>query len=218
MSKAAWAAIIAAIAFPTIALVVVILAGPRHHPAPPPPGPHPGQAAAQHEPPGPPHKLHPEMLLRHRKELELTDEQVDRIWDIVEPAHRRLVEIQAEVEEKEREVHALLESDDPDEKAVEKLVEELSGLHAERAKLEVLTPLRVRKILTPEQKTKLVEMWKQGSGTRPRPDLKRGPHQGGPGILHPPHKAPIHPPPHGKAPPAPPTAGGQPQPKIPAFE
>ena len=211
MSRAAWAAIIAAIAFPTIALVVVILARPgpppgRHGEHPPPPG-------LQHGPgPG---GMHPEMLIKLRKPLELTDEQVDRIWDILEPTRRRMIEIHSQIEEKEGQMRSLLETDDPDEKAVEALVEEVTGLHAERAKLEVLTPLKVRKVLTQAQRTKLMEIWKERP-PGPAHLKKRGHMPPGPGKHPPPH-----PPMNQKAPPLPPPGADLESPapaKIPDFQ
>jgi Spy/CpxP family protein refolding chaperone len=225
MSRAAWAAIIAAIAFPTIALVVVLLARPG--PPPGPPGPPPPHPRAQHGPP--PGAMPPEMLIKLRKPLELTDEQVDRIWDIVEPMRRRMLEVHSGIEDREGQLATLLEAEDPDVKAVEALVDELTGLHAERAKLEVLTPLRVRKVLTDAQRAKLMEIWKQQP---PAADLqkKREPLQPGPGKQPPRKQPPAGPPPgkhpplppfHQKAPPPPPPgADTQPPapPKVPDFQ
>jgi Spy/CpxP family protein refolding chaperone len=223
MSRAAWAAIIAAIAFPTIALVVVLIARPGPPPGPTgPPLPHP---RAQHGPP--PGAMPPEMLIKLRKPLELTDEQVDRIWDIVEPMRRRMLEIHSGIEDREGQLATLLEAEDPDEKAVETMVDELTGLHAERAKLEVLTPLRVRKVLTDAQRAKLMEIWKQQP---PAADLqkKRGPLQPGPAkhlpgkkalLARPPAKHPPPPPLLQKAPPPlPPGADPGPPPKTPDFQ
>jgi Spy/CpxP family protein refolding chaperone len=233
MSKAAWAAIIAAIAFPTIALVVVILArpGPPPQPAQGPPPPRAQTPPGPPGPPGPGHGLPGEALIKHRKELELTDEQVDRIWSIIERARRRMVEIQGEIGEREKRVHELLEQEDPDEKAVEKAIEQVTKLHAERAKLEVLTPLRVKKVLTAEQRTKVMEQWHRSKGMHPPPGpapgrephpgppAKRPPHHGGPPAAH---KAPPpgmgHPPPPGMGPPphpgmGPPPPAGHPPPQ-----
>ena len=220
MSRAAWAAIITAIAFPTIALVVVLLARPG-----PPPGPHgapPPPRHAKHGPP--PGTVPPEVLVKLRRPLELTDDQVDRIWDIIEPTRRRAIELQSGIEEKEGQLAALLLGDDPDEKAVEAMVEELTALHAERAKLDVLTPLRVRKVLTPEQRTKLMEIWKERP-PGPPPGKKRGAMHPGPGK-QPPHKKPLfqpHPdehPPQKQPPFAPPPGqkGPPPPAKTPDFE
>lgn len=210
MSRAAWAAVFTAIAFPTIALVVVLLARPG-----PPPGPHGPQPQPPHAKHGPPPgTMHPEMLIKLRRPLELTDEQVDRIWDIVEPMRRRAIEIQSGIEEKEGQLATLLQDDDPDEKEVETLVEELTALHAERAKLEVLTPLRVRKVLDPEQRARLMEIWKEGP-PGPPPGKKRGHVHPGPG------KPPPQPPLHRKAP-APPPPGADTDspapPKVPEFQ
>lgn len=231
MSRAAWAAIMTAIAFPTIALVIVILARPgppppRHGPPPPPPGAHHGP---------PPGGLHPEMLVKMRKPLELTDEQVDRIWDIIEPTRRRMIEIHAEIDEKEGQVRTLLETEDPDVKAVEALVEDVTGLHAERAKLEVLTPIKVRKVLTSEQRARLMELWKERppvhqpgmGGGPPHPAAgKKPPRKQPPSGMHPPQKAPAFMPPPGKNPPQkqppfPPPPGAEdppPPPKAPNFQ
>jgi len=205
MSRAAWAAIIVAIILPSVALTVVVLARPK---GPPPPD-HP---AMQEGPRMPPPALREEMLVKLREPLGLSDEQVEKIWTIAEPARRGMVELEAKIEAKQGELGKILGSEDPDEKAASACLEELGKLRLERDRIAVLTPLRLRKVLTAEQRTKLVEMWKPGPAAPPPipPEgMEQGPGAPGPGPV-----PPEGPPPHKAAKGAPLPAGPPPLPPF----
>ncbi len=216
MSRPAWAAVFAAIAFPSVALVIVLLAGrPAGQPAAHPPGrPPPGLAGPHPGPPpgkGPPPPIHDEELVRLRRQLELSDEQVERIWKIGAPARRRMAELELDIGEKERELRELLAADEVDETRAVQTLEELHDLHFDMEKLRLLTPLRLRGVLTPEQRSKLIELWRErgrhGPGKGPPPPGGFGPPRG---------KGPPTPggfgPPRGKRPPPPPWIGQPPPP------
>lgn len=242
MSRTAWAAIFAAIAFPTIALVVVLFFRPASPPGafPPPPwnekGPPP-----PHKGPPPVHKgppLRDEMLVSLRERLELSEEQVEEIWKIGQPARRRMAELEISIVAKERELRSRLDADDVEEEDVLATFEELHRLHFDREKLRLLTPLRLRQVLTAEQRSKLVEVWREGppGGFGKGPGKGRGgpfghghgkgpgkgyPGPGGGWDPHPGHGGPPPPPPphkgfgpgSGKGPPPPPA----PRPPTPHF-
>ena len=197
MSRVAWVAVIAAIAFPSLALLVVLAVGPPRPPAPPgPPGehPHPGPHPGKRPPlplgPG----LRDDALVGLRGPLGLTDEQVERIWEIGEPARRDLAALDGRVSAKERELLAVLEADEVDEAAAGRLLEELGALRLEMDRLVVLTPVRLRAVLTPEQRERVVEIWRERGGPL-------GPPHGPPGG--PPDRLP-DPPPVGSPGPPPP--------------
>jgi Spy/CpxP family protein refolding chaperone len=145
------------------------------------------------------------MLIRLRKQLELTDEQVERIWKIGQPARRRMAELEVSIGEKEHELGTLLASDDVGEQEALSTLEELHALHLDVEKLRLLTPLRLRAVLTPEQRSKLVDLWHERAGEGPgrpppMPPDRFGPHPGK-GPPGPPGYPPYGPP--GKGPPGP---------------
>jgi Spy/CpxP family protein refolding chaperone len=206
MSKPAWIAIIAAIAFPSIAVIVVLLAGP---PRPPPPMGPPGgpPRAGDWLPPakGPP-PIPDEVLLRLRPQLGLTDDQIERIHKIGDPAQAHMAELDEQLRAKEQELRRALEQhegENVDEGVVNARLEEISALRLEMDKVMVLTPLRLRAVLTPEQRSKLVELWRDQG-----PDKMHsfgGPHgPGGPPPM--PLDDPLAPPPPPPPPDRPPIA------------
>lgn len=213
MSRSGWIAIICAIAFPSIALLIVLLNPPQ-----PPGGAVVLPAPAPPFPPekGPPGKRPPfpdEVLLELDNELELTDEQVEKIREIGQPARERLGELHREVVELEGSLYKRLEAEDVEIEEVEVLLDQLSKLHDERVRLKVLTPLHLNRVLTAEQRAKLVKVWRRRGGGPPvrskapptgkrpfghrhfgkGPPLEKGPPFGGPppfGKGPPPGKAP----------------------------
>lgn len=192
MTRPAWIAIIMAIAFPSIALIVVLFIRP-----PPPAAPPlqlPNHSPHDKRPEHPPSKFQkpppfPEETLIHlRKELSLSDDQVESIRKIAEPARERLVELDEELFEKERALGDLLHGDDVEIDLATKRMNEISQLRAERDTIIVITPLRLRQVLNAEQRSKAVELWRRHDG---------------PNALgkHPPHDGPHHGPPHKVGPP-----------------
>jgi Spy/CpxP family protein refolding chaperone len=167
MTRAGWVAIGAAIAFPTIALVVVLLV------RPPPPGvgfPPPGPGCGPPPGPGagPPPPLDEEALVAMREPLGLTDEQVERIRGIAGPARRRMDGLHGELRAAERALLDALSSEDVDEALVRQRLEALGALRREMDELVVLTPLRLRAVLTPEQRERLMRLWRD---RRPPPGM-----------------------------------------------
>ncbi len=113
MTRAGWVAILAAIAFPSIALIVVVTT--RQDPPltaapqidgdwrPPPPGPH-GRK-------GPPPSLRAE-LQRLRGPLALTDEQMAELEEVVAPVKGRVDELQSQIQARETTLQKVLDSED----------------------------------------------------------------------------------------------------------
>jgi Spy/CpxP family protein refolding chaperone len=199
MSRPAWVAILAAIAFPSIAVLVVVLARPPMYP--PPPGAPPGLGAWPPGPhKGPPPPIPDEALIRLRLQLGLSDDQVEQIRKIGDPARRRMAELGARLDEEERALGRALEAGEGaevDEKAVRTRLEELSAIRLELDTVTVLTPLRLRAVLTPEQRSKLVDLWRgRGPGPGKSPPFDGPPPHGPPpgppldGLIAPPPPPP----------------------------
>lgn len=233
MSKAAWAAIITAIAMPSIALVIVVSVNSRgrapvrdDRPTPPAmtPGTRPARQPGMGMMQGPPTGDRPEDMLRRLDErLDLTDEQVEKILAIVKPSHERRLALHDQIGKDEAELRTLLESGKVDEEKVEALIDSISGHRGEIMKLSILTPLRIDRELTDEQLAKLQETRMQGGPGQgpqagkpvagPPPRAKKGspmrpPGKGQPPQPPPPGAAPF---PHSKmGPPVPPPGMGHP--------
>lgn len=205
MSRASWIAIIMAIAFPSVALLVILLTRserpppPEHprmgHPSPHKqdiPMPHKGDGHPPHFRGGPPPPFEEE-LLRLRKQLELTEEQVDQIWKLGQPARREMSELRFSIDEQEATLHGLLRQDEVNEEETIQCLEELHRLRLRMDTVKVLTPIRLKKVLTEGQREKLMDLWRvqrAKRGGQEHPGLMKGPlgppHRGEPWMKGPP--------------------------------
>jgi Spy/CpxP family protein refolding chaperone len=185
--KPNWAILIATFTFPVaaIALVLAIRAGSGkdskkaavrpppmapHRPHPPPgmgahhrpPGPpHPGMMG--HRPPhgGPPHGPPPnpaQALAKMSKQLKLTDAQIKKVQKIFKTARDRGDALKLEAKRAQRKIHELLENPNATEAQIRAALAVIHKLQAEGLQLKVLTPWRIRSVLTPEQQKKLKEI------------------------------------------------------------
>ncbi|RIL04589.1 MAG: hypothetical protein DCC71_13655, partial [Proteobacteria bacterium] len=102
------------------------------------------------------------LLDRHASELELTDEQRDRVSAIAERARETEAPLRDGLRARRDELHALLRTDAPDTDAVlaqaDRVGEAETALHKQRLR----TLLEVRAILTPEQREKLTAIFERG--------------------------------------------------------
>lgn len=104
-------------------------------------------------------RRHPEKRLKeHLAELDLSSDQEEKINAILEEASDRRKQMRALLHEEFERLHALLEHEPPDESAILAQVERVGGLKTERHKAMMRTLLRIRAVLTPEQRRKLIEM------------------------------------------------------------
>ena len=206
MSRPAWIAIIMAIAFPSIAMIVVLLIRPPPPVAPPDQRPNRPLHDRGHKGPPPEFEKPPpfpdEALIHLREELSLTDEQVDSMRKIAEPARERLGQLDEELIVKEHALGDLLQDDDIDVNEATIRMAEISKLRAERDRIVVIVPLKLRQVLTVEQRSKVVDLWRRRDVPNPvgKHPPQDGPPHRPPGKLGPPFGK--HPP-HGKGPPHP---------------
>jgi|GEM_PF-3217730 len=109
-------------------------------------------------------------------QLGLDDAQKETIRKIIFDAMARQADLRATIEKASLRQVELLTSDNPDEDAILKSVEEAGNARTELAKARVKTLLAIRSVLTEEQRRKLRERFREMGKNRP-PDalaLPRG--------------------------------------------
>ena len=141
----------------------------RMHGGPPPMGLH-GQRAWWKDP-------------RVRQELQLSDEQSQKIESISRDHQMREIDLRAEVEKQSLLLHQQMEAESPDTAQALAQVDKLSQARAQLEKSQVELVLAIRHILTAEQAKKLRELGPRAA--MPGPGF--GPPEG-PGA--PPHDGP----------------------------
>ncbi len=92
---------------------------------------------------------------RFKANLGLTDQQSDRLRQIVVDAEKSTVKIGADMAVRGIELRELLRADKPDREAVMRKVQELSNLRGEMMKQHVDSLLTAKTVLTPEQQKKI---------------------------------------------------------------
>ncbi len=87
--------------------------------------------------------------------LGLTDQQVDRLRQIVVDGEKASIKTRSEMAVRGIELREMLRADNPDRAVVLKKVDELSALRATMAKQHVESLLAAKSVLTPEQQKKI---------------------------------------------------------------
>ena len=100
-------------------------------------------------------RLGPEKLAHMRFELELTDEQVEKLQDIFLESARKLIPKRGELQLARLELGAMKSEPDPDRKKVEDQVRKMGALRTEVQLFQTMRQLDVLTVLTPEQRKKL---------------------------------------------------------------
>ncbi len=138
---------------------------------------------------------------RVKTALGLTEDQSNRLRQIVLDTEKSNIKTRAEVQVRGIELRELLRADNPDRDAVMKKIDEISALRTEMAKEDVDALLKAKSVLTPEQQKKIrnfIEMRRAGMGME-RDSRTFGWHRQGGGTMRAP-QAPAAP----KPPAAPP--------------
>lgn len=149
----------------------------------PGPGRHFGKGPGRHFDMGP-----GMMAFGHRfmDELELTDAQKTQLVDVMTARFREGMLVRMEMADAGRKLRDLTESESPDKDAIIAANEAMGTAKGKMEALFLTAKDEVRKILTPEQQTKLDEMFDRRRGDRedddgPRGDHPRMPRHGGRG-------------------------------------
>lgn len=95
---------------------------------------------------------------RMLEELELTEEQEEKIWDIVDQARSEVRPVMREFRKTRREAAELLAAENIDRAAVEKLRSERIASLDEVSKKMVDAMLQVAEVLSPEQRAEVLEL------------------------------------------------------------
>ena len=92
------------------------------------------------------------------RELNLTAEQREQIRMIREQNRAERATINQRVRETNRALEEALDSEDPDQSVLEQRIQEVSAAQAEAMRMRIRTEVRIRKVLTNEQRIMLKEM------------------------------------------------------------
>lgn len=118
-------------------------------------------------------------------ELNLTKEQLAQVKDLQRESRKKAVEIKGKIQVKRIDFDAEIQKDNPDQKLLEKLIDELTALHSQQYRAKLESRVKMMTLLTPEQKQKLSErsvMGMHGQMMRMDDDMEAGSmpgHRGG---------------------------------------
>lgn len=112
------------------------------------------------------------VIERHADELGLDAVTLDRVRALSEEGRARAGELHDELRTTREQLHALMESEDPDEAATTRLAERAGALRTELDVGRLRADLAVRELLTDEQRRALL-------GLRPERPAGRPPNRGG---------------------------------------
>lgn len=100
----------------------------------------------------------PEMLMRAQQAIGLTDDQRDAIRKEMQESVGKFTEFQWQQSAENEKLAALSKADAADEEKILAQLDALLKVENEMKRLQARTMIRVRNVLTPEQRTKLREM------------------------------------------------------------
>ncbi len=95
------------------------------------------------------------------RQLNLTPEQREQIRSIREQSKTERAAINERVRDANRQLESALDSDNPDESVVEQRVSEVATAQAAAMRMRILTEIRIRRVLTPEQRNVLRSLQQQ---------------------------------------------------------
>jgi Spy/CpxP family protein refolding chaperone len=100
------------------------------------------------------------------RQLNLTPEQREQIRTIREQNREERAAINHRVREANRALEELLDSDNPDQSQVEKRMKDLSAAQLDSMRMRVLTEVKIRQVLTGEQRALLRDLRKHAQNVR----------------------------------------------------
>lgn len=98
--------------------------------------------------------------------LDLTEEQQTRIESITTDAMKEHLPIKSRLQTLKAELDELLIADNPNQGAINRKIDEMSSLRTEMQKSHIDTRLRIRELLTDDQRIKFDAMRMHGPGKR----------------------------------------------------
>ncbi len=116
--------------------------------------------------PGSPQPQHGGALEDPIRQLNLTPEQREQIRSIRQQTNLERAAINQRVGEANRALEAALDSDNPDEAAVEQRMRDLATAQADAMRMRISTEVKIRRVLTVEQRTILRSLRQQAREMR----------------------------------------------------
>jgi Spy/CpxP family protein refolding chaperone len=95
-----------------------------------------------------------EFILGMREELELTDEQVERLRSLKSDTERQMIQARADLEIAQIELHDLFSQETVDVSGVDAKIDQIGRLQTAMHKAHVHATLDAEAVLTPEQREK----------------------------------------------------------------
>jgi Spy/CpxP family protein refolding chaperone len=122
--------------------------------------PRPGQPPPPAEPPDPiaQNLFPPEMVMQHRQEIGLTDEQHNAIRQELRKASTRFNELQFQMEDEMEAMAKLTKASTVDEQKVMAELDKILNIEREIKRTQLQVSVRIKNKLTAEQQTKLQEL------------------------------------------------------------
>ena len=105
------------------------------------------------------------------RQLNLTPEQVERIRSIRENNQAERAAINDRLRETNRALKEALNVDNPDEAVIEQRVRDVAAAQASAMRIRILTEIRIRRVLTTEQRNLLRSLQQQAEIRRDRPQV-----------------------------------------------
>jgi Spy/CpxP family protein refolding chaperone len=100
------------------------------------------------------------------RQLNLTPEQREQIRSIREQSKTERAALNERLREANRALEAELDVENPDEAVVEQRLRDLAAAQAGAMRMRILTEIRIRRVLTPEQRTLLRSLQQQAKDIR----------------------------------------------------
>ena len=115
-----------------------------------------GQAPATEPPPPPPQQGH--FGGDPVRQLNLTPEQREQIRLIREQLRNERAVVNQRVRETNKALEEVLDSDSPDQSIIEQRIQEVSAAQAAAMRMRIMTEVKIRQVLTTEQRVMLREL------------------------------------------------------------
>ncbi len=133
--------------------------------------------------PGKMEMFRPELLEKLADKIGADTQTVTKIKDLVYNANKQVIDLKAEMERNQLEMRRLMDQEAPDEKVIMQQIDKIGAVEIKLRKNRISLMLSVRKLLTPEQRTKLKELMpekmghERGLGPDNPPEPGQGHHQ-----------------------------------------
>jgi len=105
----------------------------------------------------------PELVMQHQSDIGLTDAQRTQITAEITKAQQKATEVAWKLQKEMADLNALLKQDPIDETAVLQALDRVLGLEREVKRAQVTLLVRMKNLLTPDQRARLREL-REGKG------------------------------------------------------